>query len=81
VSYYAVFAALPKRPHSAWQIFLTDQLPNMQHNGKISVASATAQLGPQWKSMSEQEKQVGIVMMKPSLLTRVYLADKMWDFL
>ncbi|KAI9284428.1 high mobility group box domain-containing protein [Umbelopsis sp. AD052] len=53
----SIFAALPKRPHSAWQIYLTDQLPNMQHNGKISVASATSELGPQWRSMSEQEKQ------------------------
>jgi hypothetical protein len=56
--YRLVFAELPKRPHSAWQIYLTDQLPHIQSGGKISVATATEKLGPQWKSMSEQEKQV-----------------------
>jgi hypothetical protein len=35
----------------------------MHQDGKISVASATSKLGPQWKSMSEQEKQVRVVMM------------------
>lgn len=53
----SIFAALPKRPHSAWQIYLTDQLPQLQLGGKISVASATAKLGPQWRNMSAQEKQ------------------------
>jgi hypothetical protein len=71
VPYFLVFSALPKRPHSAWQIFLTDQLPHMQHNGKISVASATEKLGPQWKSMSEQEKQVMVEMNGMSVMTRV----------
>lgn len=63
MTFCKVFAALPKRPHSAWQIYLTDQLPNLQQDGKISVASATSKLGPQWKIMSEQEKQVRIFTM------------------